>query len=321
MIRNRIPFRGCWLALTAVSIAANSADGRDAETYRYYHVDAAVISLAADHSLASYRGHGGGSGTPGATLGYSTPNSDISIELLVENSQFFADVETRDSKQSGEGTPKTQRVDLTELRPTSVDLGADKDGRAYQLNLVPSVKSVRTSPKPFREVADDLYRLQFHSSRIILNDKKYVGRMLASDAEKFSIEICGVANIEFSLHHLKESQPWGRLERGQITISNPDGTTIEIQNVTNGPDNRLIEGGPCTVWVRWNKPQSSVEEYQAMLKTQREELKKAAAEAGAGSTAADALATIENELEREPGPWVVACGACGITKSEIVKDE
>jgi hypothetical protein len=321
MIRNKYFCYGYGLVLMAPCLAANSAWGSDEAPYRYYHVDAAVVSLGADHSLASFRALGSGSATPGASLGYSTPNSNVTIALLVENGHFFADVEARDSKKSGDDAAKKQRVDLTDLRPASIDLGTDKDGRIYRLNLLPGVKSVRRTPKPFREVADDLYRLQFHSSRILLNDETYVGRMLASDSEKFSMEICGVAGIEFSLHHLKDSQPWGRLENGQITISNPDGTTIEIQNVTNGPENRLVENGPCTVWVRWKKPQQSVEEFRKMLKTQRDEMKKAAADAGAGSTVADALATIEKELKREPGPWVTGCGAGGIAKSEIVKEE
>jgi len=321
MIRNRVFVICSQVILATAYIAANVARGSEEAPYRYYHVDAAVMSLGADHSLESFRSLGGGSGTPGATLGYSTPNSEITIALLVENGRFVADLESRDSKKSGDAAAKKQRVDLTNLSPTSIDLGKDNDGRVYQLNLVPSVKSVRTSPKPFREIADDLFRLQFHSSRIILNDEKYIGRMLASDAEKFSVEICGVASIEFSLYHLKDSQPWGRLDNGHITIRNPDGTTIEIQNVTNGTDNSLIEDGPYTVWVRWKKPQSSVEEFRAALEAQREELKKAAADAGAGSTVADALATIEKELQREPGPWVMACGACGLANSEIVKDE
>ena len=107
----------------------------------------------------------------------------------------------------------------------------------------------------------------------MLNDKQYIGRMLASDAEMLWIDICGVAHIEFSLHKLKGAEPWGRLQNGQITIANPDGTTIEIGNVTNGSEDRVVEGGPYTVWVRWEKPTATVEEFRAAMNTQREQLK------------------------------------------------
>ena len=47
--------------------------------FRHYWVDAAVVSLGSDQSLASYQSHGKGGGSPGSTLGYSTPDTDISI--------------------------------------------------------------------------------------------------------------------------------------------------------------------------------------------------------------------------------------------------
>jgi hypothetical protein len=307
--------RESW-AVAIVCLVATLSYGGEKETVRYYHVDATLMSLDAGHTLASYRVHGNGTGTPGATLSYGFPGSQVDIALSVENGHFFADITVRNVNKSDAG--KKQRVDLTNLRPATVDLGADKDGRTYQLNLVPSVKSLERAPKPFREIADDLYRLRFHSSRIMLNDNQYVGRMLASDAEIFSIEICGVAGLQFSLHHLRDSQPWGRLENGSIAISNPNGTTVEIQNVTNGSENRVIEGGPCMVWVRWNKPRQTVNEFRAMLEARRDELKQESAAAGPGSTVAGALTTIEKELAREPGPWVTECGACGVTKREVV---
>src|SRR5262245_8599133 len=105
------------------------------DSYSYYQVDASVVSLDANQSLASYRAGGKGSGTPGAKLGYSTPVADISIALLLESNRFCADVTTRPPGKDGDDGAKTQRVDLTSLRPTSLDLGTDKDGRAYHLNL------------------------------------------------------------------------------------------------------------------------------------------------------------------------------------------
>src|SRR3954466_8342661 len=308
------------LAITGVT-ASQSFAAQAKDSYSYYQVDASVVSLDASQSLASYRSGGKGSGTPGAQLGYSTPEVEISIALLLESDHFYADVMTRPHGKEGDDGAKKQRVDLTSLRPTSLDLGTDKDGRAYHLNLTPSVVSVRLKPKSFREASDELYRLQFHASRIILNDKTYVGRMLASDSQVFRIEICGVASLEFSLRHLKDAEPWGHLQNGQITLSHPDGTSIEIGNVTNGAGDHLVEGGPYTVWVRWKKPQQTVDEYRAALSQYRDQLKKDAPKTGTTDTTAKALAAINQELVRKPGPWVTSCGACDLPKKEFVGDE
>src|SRR3954465_1796072 len=65
---------------------------QEAASFRYYYVDAAVVSLDASKSLASYQSHGRGSGSPGSTLGYSTPDTDIKIALSIESNRFYADV-------------------------------------------------------------------------------------------------------------------------------------------------------------------------------------------------------------------------------------
>lgn len=298
--------------------------------FRYYYVAADVVSLDAKQSLASYKSHGHVDGAPGSRIGCSTPDTTIEIALSVEAERLVANIdltptgkadkEKEADKVNADEKPKQVRVDLTNLEPTSLDVGS-KDGRNYRLNLVPTVKTVTVNPKPFREVADDLYSLHFHASRLMLNDKQYIGRMLASGSEKFSVYISGVADIQFSLRHLKDAEPWGQLKDGQITISNPDGTTIEIGNVTNGSQGRVVEGGPYVVWVRWQKPSATVEEYRAALEAQRDQLKAAATAAGAGDTVKQALAILEEELKREPGPWVTGCGAGDPPKSEIVVDK
>jgi hypothetical protein len=311
----------CGALATIVLIASRGAATESKDFYSYYQVDASVVSLDANQSLASYRSDGKGTGTPGSQLGYSTPEVDISIALLFESNRFYADVKTRPHNIEGDEGAKMQRVDLTSLRPISLDLGTDKFGRVYSLNLTPSVVSVRLKPKSFQEASDELYRLRFHASRVMLNDKTYVGRMLASDAEVFDVEICGVASLEFSLRHLKGADPSGRLQNGQITFSHPDGTSVEIGNVTNGADGQLVEGGPYTVWVRWKEPQQTVDEYRAALSRHRDQLQKDATKGGTTDTTAMALAAIEQELAREPGPWVTSCGACTLPKNEFIGDE
>lgn len=314
-LKQVIVYGCCVLAMVSATVMRCDAQP-EKETYRSYRVDAAVVSFDASQSLSSFRPHGSGSGSPGATLGYCTPDTDVRILLLVESNRFYADVTIQGRAQSGANDAKKNRFDLTNLRPTFVDLGADQDGRIYQLNLTPSITTQLLNPEPFQLAADDLYRLRFHSSRVMLNDKQYIGRMRASDAIVFSVDVCDVASLEFSLRHLKNAKPWGRLQDGQITLNHPDGTTIEIGNVTNGSDDRLVGNGPYLVWVRWEKPLHTTEEYRAELTAYRDRVKSGDIPATAGT-----LAAIEKELAREPGPWVISSGAREPANAEVVADE
>ncbi len=289
------------------------------KSFNYYYVDAYLVSLDAKQSLASYKNEGYVSGTPGSTIGNSTPNVEISIELNVESSRFLADVTTTNSKKPED--KKMQRVDLTNLRPMSIAIETDKDGRTYQLNLVPTIKTATLAPQPFHALTDGMYGLRFHASPIMLNDKQIIGNMMASDSDYFNIEICGLASIEFSLRHLKDAKPWGTLSNGEIRIANPDGRFITISNVTNGPDKQFVSGGPYTVWVRWNKPQATIDEYRGALKAQRELLAKDASTNTPNDTKNMAIARIDQELAREPGPWVIGCGSHTLRKNEYIRDE
>ena len=311
----------CSLLAITVVIGSQGVAKEDQDSYKYYQVDTALISFDASQSLASYRSSGKASGTPGAKLECSTSEIEISIALSLESNHLYADVTTHRRGMTGDDGAKKQRLDLTNLRPTSVDVGADKDGRAYQLNLVPSIQSVQVKARSFQEASDDLYRLKFHSSSVMLNNDKYIGRMLASDAEVFTIEVCGVASLEFSLHHLKGAEPWGQLQDGQIKISNPDGTSIEIGNVTNGTDSHFVSGGPYLVWVRWGEPHQTVEEYRAKLTDFRDQLKSGTATVAGASSTADALAVVDQQLARGPGPWVTGCSARDLPKKEYTGDE
>jgi len=306
----------CFVFVVLGAMANPSFAEETEEEYKHYYVDAKVISLDASQSLESYRSHGGGSGSPGSTLGYSTPMEKVRIVLTVEAGRLYADVTIQDRKAADQEDGQKQRIELTNLRPTFLAMGTEESGRAYQLNLTPRVVSVRLSPVSFRKAADVLYRIKFRSSRIVLNDKQIIGRMSASDAEVFSVEICGMVSLEFSLYHLKDAEPWGRLQNGKIAINHPDGTSIEIGNVTNGEGDQLIDGGPYVVWVRWKKPHQSVDEYRAELSAYRESVTNGDATPTAGT-----LEIIDRELAREPGPWVVSTGARGVRKSEIVGKE
>jgi hypothetical protein len=301
--------------IALVSVSATCGAAAPPEEIKTYWVDAVMNSFDAQQSLDSYHGGGELGGSPGSTLGTSTPDFDISIQLSVAEHRFYADVTIEDRAQAEKSSPKKQRFDLTTLRPQAIELGMAKDGRTYHLNLFPRVRTHKVRPKPFSEATDDLYNLKFHSSRVILNDTHYVGPMGASDSIVFSMEISDVASLEFSLKHLKNAEPWGRLQDGRIILAHPDGTTIEIDNVTNGSDNRIVGNGPYVVWVRWNQPQVTTEQYRAQIASYREQIEKGTMHANE-----NALAVIDKELARKPGPWVVSSGGRLPRKDEVVDE-
>jgi hypothetical protein len=111
------------------------------------------------------------------------------------------------------------------------------------------------------------------------------------------------------------------LSNGEIRIAHPDGRFIAISNVTNGPDNQFISGGPYTVWVRWNKPQASIDEYRAALKAQRDLLAKDTPAGLPADTKSSVLARIDQELARDAGPWIIGCGAHELRKNEFIHEE
>src|SRR5918992_426460 len=97
MIRKVTPRFAYWCGVFAIigMTASRCFAAHAKDSYSYYQVDASVVSLDAKQSLASYRSGGKGTGTPGAQLGYSTPEFEITIALLLESKHFYADVTTR----------------------------------------------------------------------------------------------------------------------------------------------------------------------------------------------------------------------------------
>lgn len=306
-------------SMACLAVAASVVGAETPKVFRHYRVNAKVFSLGADRNVESYQSHGGGWGSVGATLGHDVPAADeavrIDIQLERRSGRLIAECTI---KPKNGGSEDKRTIDLTDLRATSLQIAEDSDGRTYEVNLTPSIVEARLEAKPFRQATKDLYRLRFHDSRVLLNDEQYIGRMLASDAEVLTLDICDLATIEFSLHRLKDAQAWGTLQDGRIAITHPDGTMIEIMGVTNGTDDRLISGGPYQVWVRWNKPSTTARAYRQSIADFRERL--AADTKNAGLELQARLEQLDKELARQPGPWVVGCSARGLNPRDLVRD-
>lgn len=289
-------------AVIAAGVHSHGEEG----VVRSYWVEAEGYSLGADLALESYKPGSRVGGMVGSGLGIGTLGEDepvsVSLRPLLKSGRLLVEL-TREPKS--DGNESTEQHDLTNLQPKTLEVTKDKDGRTYRLTLRPSISVRDLRPKPFAEATERLYNLHFSGSRVVLNDKDYIGRMAASSADFFSIDISGFALVEFSLRRLKDAKPWGTLNGGVLTISNPDENVFfEIGNVTNGDHEQALDGGPYQVWVRWKPPTTTIEQMRSELESLRQRV-----EAGEFSGQPGMAARLDTELSREPGPWVVGSSA------------
>jgi hypothetical protein len=132
-------------------------------------------------------------------------------------------------------------------------------------------------------------------------------------------DIPGLARIEFSLLHLKNSRPLGVLQNGVIDIENDGGTTLHITNVKNGVYQDVLSGGPYRVWVRWSKPTQTVEEYRKFLKQQIVTLKERA-KSGDLSLPPGRLERLEKQSESDH-VGLLSCGVGQVKPSDLAEPE
>lgn len=245
---------------------------------RQYWVDSELFSLKPGEELATYSGGGPGGAAPNGTYGTGVTNRNRQFEVSVTGklkaSRFIAVVEVTPDKKDARTRAQKIEYDLTDMKPRFLEIARDDDGRVYRLNLTPRIKIY---PKPKQFSVRDL-RLEGWSflpaSPVILNDRDHIGELsMGVGLPLASCDIPGVAKIEFSLLHLKNSLPLGTLKDGVINIAHKSGTTIRILNVKNGVNQEALAGGPYQVWVRWNMPTQSVEEYRKTVKDLIAELK------------------------------------------------
>jgi hypothetical protein len=265
--------RRFFMTLAAMSMVSSALFGKepksdDAFSLQFW-ADATVFSLQPGEELATYRSYSGGGVGPNGTLGIGVADRqrqfDVSIVAKLKSGRFLAAVTVKPTDEDTLTQGQELDYDLTDLTPRTLEIARDENGRVYRLSLVPRILE---KPKPRQFSASDL-RLEywsFPSSPLILNDQDYIGRLAMSSGPIAWCDIPGLAKIEFSLLHLKDASAIGSLEKGVIHIAHESGTTLRISDVQNGANQEALGGGPYKVWVRWNKPTQSVEEYQESMK-------------------------------------------------------
>jgi len=248
-----------------------SDEAKSEDAVGHYDVAASVFSYQPNDILATYRQYPSGSAEAEATLMLSIEDQNrqfkVSILPKLKSRRFMVTIKVAPDKQDTQTQGLDQEFDLSELNPQMVELARDADGRIYRLNLTPRMVE---NPKVKQFKVSDLHleNWSFPASPVIVNDQDYIGQLSVSGGSLAWCDIPGLAKIEFSLLHMRNADSIGTLSDGVINIKHEDGTTLRIANVKNGINGDMLSGGPYLVWVRWNKPTQSVEEYRQSLKKQ-----------------------------------------------------
>lgn len=270
-MRFRIPTVARVVALVGF-VTCGAAGADDTAPLRTGWAEVQLYSIDPAIGLESYqRGSAGGAGlggTFGAGVDLNGSTLTISVSPRQQNGKFLVDLKT-EKKVGGEVTqpPELNReIDLTDMTPFACELGRDAKGQVHRLRIVPTVKT-RSLPKQFRVA--DLNLTEFNLGRlpVILNEREFIGAAGVDGGEVISLGIAGLADIQFSLHPFPEAVPDGELYRGTLSLRHEQ-DQLQIHGVTNGERKETLDGGPYKVFVRWQPPQMSFEQYVGTLQEQ-----------------------------------------------------
>lgn len=264
------------ISIVAANVTAGFAEGtKETGAQQYYFLNASLFSVAPEKGIDGIRTYGsGGVGSNGELdlgVGRDDRHFRVSIKAVSKQRRFLAMVTLTPEEGDDRTKALMQEFDFSDLSPHVLELAKDDDGRAYRLNLHPTVIAI-PSPKIFRAADLALERWTFDSSQVILNDQDYLGQLSMGSSPIAWLDIPGVAKVEFSLLALVDGKPEGVLENGTINIVH-DTTSLRISNVRNGT-NADVLSGPYRVWVRWGLPTQSVEQYRVAWQKQLAKIKK-----------------------------------------------
>ena len=310
--------------ITLVAVAAlnstafgQSQNRKDAVTRKFW-AELKVFSVLPGEELGTYRDYGGGgvgpNGTSTSGIREKQRNFNYSVSGKQQAGRFLADVVVQPDEQDTRTRAQSTEYDLTDLRPRFLEIVRDEDGRVYWLSVVPHIK-VEPTPVQFKAKNLHLERFAFPSSPVIVNDQYYVGRLGLGNVELVTCHIAGLASIDFSLLHLKGATPIGTFKDGEIDIAHESGATLRISDVKSGNNGQVLAGGPYRVWVRWNKPTQSIEEYREVLKKDIVSLKEQV-KSGDSSVTPETLERLE-ELSHTVRFWISGNEGKGVEPDDL----
>lgn len=273
-------------ALICIGLVCNvpSAFGQESapRLSNYYSLEARVFSVDESDVLGSYEGHASGSTDGwGGKLGLGVAEDNrifvVKIAANQKDRRFTANLSIHpDASDRQTKARDVEEIDLSDLKSRTIDLVKAEDGRVYRVTIVPRVLQ-QIEPRTFRisDLRMDTWR--FEDSTVILNDQDYLGSLNASGLEIAFVDVPGLAKVEFSLLPLTGAKPEGVLENGTLRIKHND-ETLRITNVKNGIGSSTLPGEvPYHVWVRWNKPSQTIDEYRESMKLRIKDLRERSA--------------------------------------------
>ena len=274
---------------------------RDKSTYAYV-AEFKLYSIIPPAGPETFRDHGNVSVEVGRRGEAGIQNLSQNLRVVAtgrtKDRRFLVDFSVQDlSKGKATAIESLSReIELTDLKPESVEIARDADGRIYRVNIVPRVNEYPAT-KPFSSEAMHWDHWSLIGSSLILNDQDYLGTLGIAGGNLAFVDVPGLAKVEFSLIPLKGSTGDGVLQDGTITIRHEQ-TTLAIKNVRNGQSAETLKGGPYTVFVRWNPPTLTIEQYREQLKETIQQLK-ARLDGGDTTIPAEALNRLQRSVDSD----------------------
>lgn len=284
---------------------------------RQLKLRAEVRSWIPGDTLETYRKHSLGTCSNGGVVGigaFVENGFEGEIRCVPDRDRIAAELSIRPTKSNQTLKPSTSVVEMSDLRPKFIEVTKDEDGRVYVLSISPEIVEIKP-PKAFTVEDISPFDWDFPQCPVVLNDEIYVGRIGMSGGSLAGISIAGVADLKFSLKHLKNAEPIGVLQNGMLTIE-MEGTVIAISGVRNGGNKQTLPG-PYTVWVRSTAENVSGTEYKRMMALKLETLQKRKSE-GDVSISDDVIERVKSFVE-QGRPMLVGSSARDVRDADLAK--
>ena len=243
----------CFISGLATTSLAST--GTENEIYKHYNLDINFFSIDQEQPIDSFKWYGSGNSGPDGKVGLGCHDDARSfrINVVCQNNKghFIINVSVVPSKNDADTKEKSLEIDLTDLKPQSLELAKNDNGRVYMLNLTPSIKIIDNRPQRAGDTAFNFSRWVLTDSMVIFNDSFYAGKIGCSGGPLAFVSYPGMAKVEFALKPFRGAKQLGTLKDGRIQIRSEDGQSLDIYGVKNGTHEIKLPGGPYEVWVRW----------------------------------------------------------------------
>ncbi|HAC92969.1 MAG TPA: hypothetical protein DCF63_20405 [Planctomycetaceae bacterium] len=255
------------IAVLVMLAGISSRSAANDDDSRHFNVEIELYSYVPEQGISSYRWYGKGSGSGNHTAGFFANDErqfSVVFECLLRSGKYVANVRVEPKDSDLVTVAMNREFILSNLELQTLEIVRNDDGRVYRLQIIPDIVEPQ-KPTRVSIAALKLDQWSFPDSVVILNDQDYVGRLSGSGGPLASMDIAGVANVEFAPVPFRGATPDGVLKDGVVTLRRSDGTTLQIANVAIGVQGNLLSNGPYKVFVRWSEPKMTLDRYREEL--------------------------------------------------------